>query len=231
MIPTIGAPLGAGSTLHENALGFDDMPEQPRIELSIGDPNSIDPDVTIGYPPVRAVADTNVRIGSGAVIRSGSVIYAGVDIGERFQAGHHVVVREENTLGDDVSIWTNSVIDYQCVIGHRVKIHTNVYVAQNSVLEDDVFLAPGVSFANDKYPYSDILEGPVVKSGAKIGVNVTVLPGVTIGHNAMIGAGSVVTKDVADNMVLSGNPAVVVSDTHEIEKKRARYLAEKRKAQ
>lgn len=203
------------------------MQERDAISLILREPHTIDDDVILGYISARSIPNTDLIIGAGAVIRSGSVIYAGATIGERFQAGHNVVVREESALGDDVNIWTNSVIDYQVRVGNRVKIHTNVYVAQNSVLEDDVFLAPGVSFANDKYPYSEILEGPIVRQGAKIGVNVTVLPGVEIGRNAMVGAGSVVTKDVPEEMVVTGNPAIIVSDAQAVAKKREAYLAER----
>jgi len=197
------------------------------VTIAIGENATIDADVILGYPAARAITDSALRIGNSAVLRSGTVIYCGVSIGNGLQTGHNVIVREENILGDDVNIWTNSVVDYQCVIGDRVKIHTNVYVAQNSVLEDDVFLAPGVAFANDKYPLSDFLEGPIIRQGAKIGVNVTLLPGVEVGKNAMIGAGSVVTKDIGENMVARGNPAVVVGDVEEVNQKRAKHRPSK----
>ena len=193
--------------------------------IAISEPATIDDDVLIGYVSARPIETDHVVIGKGAVVRSGSVIYRGVTIGERFQAGHNVVVREENVLGDDVNVWTNSVIDYRCRIGNRVKVHTNVYIAQYSVLEDDVFVAPGTTFANDKYPMSEALEGPIVRAGARIGVNVTILPGVTIGIRAMVGAGSVVTKDIGDGLVAVGNPAVVVSDVDTVDRKRDAYLA------
>src|SRR5262249_51620608 len=82
-------------------------------------------------------------------------------------------------------------IDYGCVIGDRVRIHCNVYVAQFTTLEDDVFLAPGVTIANDPHPMcTKCMQGPTVRRGARVGVNVTLLPLITVGENALVGAGS-----------------------------------------
>ncbi len=146
-------------------------------------------------------------------LRCGTVVYEGCTMGERLETGHHVVIREDCVLGDDVSIWSNSVVDYGTVIGDRVKIHCNCYVAQYTEIGDDAFLAPGVSIANDLYPGQrdsrDVMSGPLIGAGAQLGVNVTVLPFVTIGEGAIIGAGSVVTRDVPAGAVAYGNPAKV----------------------
>ncbi len=183
------------------------MKKWPFVEIQMGNPAEIDEDVILGYPSGRSIKEKSVVIGRGTHLRSGTVIYQAVRIGDHFQTGHHVVIREENQIGNDVSIWTGTVIDYGCRIGNRVKIHTNVYIAQYTIIEDDVFIAPGTAFANDKYPVSTHLEGPHIKRGARIGVNVTVLPGVVIGEQALVGAGSVVTKNVPDFAVVIGNPA------------------------
>ena len=171
----------------------------------------IDPGVQIGYPTARAV-DPELTVGDGAKLRSGTILYAGSRIGERFETGHNVVVREQCEIGDDVSVWSNTVIDYGCRIGDRVKIHANCYVAQYTTLEDDVFLAPGVTFANDLYPGDErsaaVMAGPYLEAGAQIGVNVTILPYVRIGAGAIVGAGAVVTRDVPAGFVAYGNPAV-----------------------
>lgn len=170
-----------------------------------------DQGVLVGYPVSRASAEALV-LGAGARLRSGTVLYDGSTIGLRLQTGHGVVIRESCEVGDDVSVWTNSVIDYGCRIGNRVKIHCNCYLAQYSELEDDVFLAPGVTIANDLYPgnrrSAELMAGPRIGAGAQIGVNVTILPFVRIGAGALIGAGSVVTRDIPAAAVAFGNPAV-----------------------
>lgn len=175
--------------------------------------SEVDDSVVVAYPPDRR-APTAFALGEGARLRSGTVLYAGSRIGRRLSTGHNVVVREEVTIGDDVCIWSNSVVDYGCTIGHRVKVHSNCYVAQYSRIEDGAFLAPGVVFANDLYPGVDSsgkhLRGPLIGAGASIGANVTVLPFVTVGAGAIVGAGSVVTRDVPPRTVAYGNPAVAV---------------------
>jgi acetyltransferase-like isoleucine patch superfamily enzyme len=172
---------------------------------------AVDHGVIVGYPVSRTSAKPLV-LGDGATLRSGTVLYDGSTIGPRLQTGHGVVIREGCEVGDDVSVWTNSVIDYGCRIGNRVKIHCNCYVAQYSELEDDVFLAPGVTIANDLYPgnsrSAELMAGPRIGAGAQIGVNVTILPFVRIGAGALIGAGSVVTRDIPAAVVAFGNPAV-----------------------
>ncbi len=181
-------------------------------ELQVGPGLEADPGVLLGYPTQRAVSRSS-QVGRNARLRSGTVIYQGSRIGDRLETGHHVVIREECLIGDDVSVWSNSVVDYGCRIGDRVKIHTGCYVAQFSDIGEDAFLAPGVVFANDLYPgredSRDVMSGPTVGAGAQLGVNVTVLPFVVIGAGCLVGAGSVVTRDVPPGTVAYGNPAVV----------------------
>jgi len=178
-----------------------------------------DAGATIGYPSPRMNGQP-LAIGPDARVRSGTVVYLGSIIGARFQSGHNVVIREECVIGDDVSIWSNSVIDYGCRIGNRVKIHSNCYVAQFTEIEDDAFLAPGVTIANDFYPgqpsSARMMSGPTIGAGAQIGVNATVLPFVRIGPGALIGAGSVVVRDVPAHCVAYGNPAKVHGDVDDL---------------
>jgi acetyltransferase-like isoleucine patch superfamily enzyme len=171
-----------------------------------------DQGVFVGYPVSRAGTYPLV-MGTGARLRSGTVLYDGTTIGRRLETGHGVVIREGCEVGDDVAVWTNSVIDYGCRIGDRVKIHCNCYVAQYTELEDDVFLAPGVTIANDLYPGNErsaqLMAGPRICAGAQIGVNVTILPYVRIGAGALVGGGSVVARDIPAGAVAFGNPAVI----------------------
>jgi acetyltransferase-like isoleucine patch superfamily enzyme len=187
--------------------------------IVLEEPNAIDENVALGYPTGRNIADRTLVIGPDANIRHGTVVYVGTRIGRGLQTGHNVVIREENIIGDNVGIWSNSVIDYGCRIGNNVKIHSNVYVAQFTTIEDDAFLAPGVTVANDMRPLCAECTrkgGPTIKRGARIGVNVTLLPGVVIGEYALVGAGSVVTKDVPPHAVVYGNPARVATTVNDL---------------
>jgi acetyltransferase-like isoleucine patch superfamily enzyme len=189
------------------------------VESTAGQPGW-DPGVVVGYRPDRSVASLELRLGEGARLRAGTVIYAASRIGARLQTGHNVVIREENEIGDDVAVWSNSVVDYGCRIGDRVKIHSNVYVPQFTRIEDDVFIAPGCTFANDRHPgchcAAGNMVGPVIRRGARIGVNVTILPGVEIGEYALVGSGSVVTRDVPAHTVVVGSPARPLRRTSEL---------------
>ncbi|PYQ99883.1 MAG: hypothetical protein DMF96_05335 [Acidobacteria bacterium] len=186
--------------------------------ILLASPNQIDPQAIVGAVPGRTIEDTSLEIGPHATVRAFTVIYAGSRIGSHLETGHGTVIREENRIGDHLSIWNNSTIDYGCVIGDRVKIHCNVYIAQFTVIEDDVFLAPGVTIANDPHPIcGKCMQGPTIRRGARVGVNVTLLPLITIGENALVGAGSVVTADVAPGMLVAGSPARVIGPVDSVE--------------
>jgi acetyltransferase-like isoleucine patch superfamily enzyme len=188
--------------------------------LVIGENASIDEDVVLGYRTGREITNPRLIIGANARIISGTVIYEGTTIGSNLATGHNVVIREENIIGDNFRIWSNSIVDYGCKIGNRVKIHCNCYVAQFTTIEDDVFLAPGVTIANDIHPgceqSAQCMRGPTIKRGAQIGVNATLLPFITIGERALIGSGSVVTRDVPPEVVVAGNPARILRSIHDL---------------
>lgn len=130
-----------------------------------------------------------------------------------------MLIREDNVIGDDVSVGTNAVLEAGNRIGNRVRIHTGCFLELVTV-EDDVFIAPNVVFADDPHPpcpkYEECVGGAHVGKGARIGSNATILPGVRIGQGALVGAGAVVTKDVPDSTVVVGNPAKVITAVHEL---------------
>jgi acetyltransferase-like isoleucine patch superfamily enzyme len=187
--------------------------------VRLGEGAIIDDGVTLGYPAARC-KDHLLTVGPGARIRSGTVIYSGSSIGQNLETGHNVVIREQNIIGDNLRIWGSSTIDYGCCIGNNVRIHNRVYVAQFTQIEDNVFLGPGVTFTNDIHPGCPnavkCMEGPRIKKGAQIGANTCVLPRIIIGENAVIGAGSVVTKDVPPGAVAYGNPAQIVCSIEDL---------------
>lgn len=183
--------------------------------IFIGPNHLIEPTCLVGYRAGRPIADHTLRLGRDCHLRTGTIIYTGTTIGDHFQTGHNVIIREEVTIGDKVSVWAGTVIDYQVRIGNNVRIHCNGYVTQWTIIEDEVFIGPGLVTSNDVYPLQEdavpYMEGPTVKRGAKVGVNVTLLPRVVVGEGALIGAGCVVTKNVEPGMVVVGNPGRVIN--------------------
>ena len=180
--------------------------------------------VMIGYPTadiLRQAASTGENIedmdyqgaviGDNAVIRSNSVIYTGIRTGNNLRTGHNVLIREDTRIGDNVLIGTNTIIDGRTSIGSNVSIQGNVYVPLNVIIEYNVFIGPCAVLANDKYPVrkKSELNGPVLRRGASVGANATLLPGVELGEGAMVAAGALVTKDVPPWKLAIGFPAVV----------------------
>ena len=128
---------------------MDQGKNSPAVRL--GEGAVIDAGVFLGYPPARG--DNHLLIiGPNARIRIGTVIYGDSCIGCNLETGHNVIIREQNLIGDNLRIWSNSTIDYGCKIGDNVKIHHNVYITQFTTVEEDAFLGPGVTLANDVHP-------------------------------------------------------------------------------
>jgi len=113
-------------------------------------------------------------------------------------------------IGSDCNLCDHTFIENKVVIGNRVTVKCGVYIWDETTVEDDVFIGPCVAFTNDKFPRSKQYPGEykktIIRQAASIGANATILPGVTVGQFAMIGAGSVVTKDVPPYAIVRGNP-------------------------
>ena len=186
--------------------------------VTLGDDVTVEDFCIIGAPFKGQTDDVVTSIGRGAVIRSHTVIYAGNVIGDNFQTGNKANIRECNSIGNNVSIGTLSVVEHHVLIGDDVRIHTQAFVPEFSTLEDGCWLGPQVTVTNAKFPQSpDVkheLRGAIIKKKAKIGAGSTLLPGVTIGENALVGAGSVVTRDVEAGSICAGNPAKFVREIH-----------------
>jgi acetyltransferase-like isoleucine patch superfamily enzyme len=148
-----------------------------------------------------------------ALIRSGTIIYEGSTFGDHFVTGHNAIIREKNTIGNDVVVGVNTYLGPGNVVGDHVKIHTSCFL-EGVTLGNNVIVAPHAVFTNDPYPPCkqcvEEVGGAVVGENTVIGANATILPGIKIGKNCLIGAGSVVTKDVEDEVVVVGNPAHVI---------------------
>ncbi|MCC7550394.1 MAG: acetyltransferase [Methanobacterium sp.] len=149
------------------------------------------------------------QIGKNAQLRSNTVIYNDVDIGNDFQTGHGVLVREKTTIGDKVLVGTNTVIEGHSKIGSNISIQSNVYIPKNSIIEDNVFIGPCACFTNDRYPLrvDYELKGPIIHNGASIGANSTFLSGIEVGEGAMVAAGAIVTRDIPPHYLAIGAPA------------------------
>jgi acetyltransferase-like isoleucine patch superfamily enzyme len=152
-------------------------------------------------------------------IRSHSIIYAGTEIGSGLETGHGIMIREGNKIGNDCSIGTNSVLENDNSIGNNVRIHSNVFIPQYTVIENNAWIGPNVVLTNDPHPpCAKCMKGPIIKRYARIGAHSTILPKLTIGENSLVGAGSLVTKDVPPNSVVIGHPAKFIKKITEIER-------------
>lgn len=189
--------------------------------VRLGKGSKVEEFVVIGQPP-RGKKDGELPtvIGRNAVIRSGTVIYAGNKVGDNFQTGHNVMIRESNKIDDDVSVGSLSCVEHHVKIGKNVRIHSLAFISEYSILEDNCWIGPSVVLTNAIHPLcpkvKECLRGPTIKVNAKIGANSTILPAVTIGKNSFIGAGSVVTKDVLPSSVVAGNPARVINEVKDL---------------
>ncbi len=180
----------------------------------------IDPYCILGKPQRgKKPGDLDTVIGDNSVIRSCTAIYSGTKTGRGLQTGHGVLIREDNIIGDNASIGTNAVLEPGNRIGNNTRVHTGCFL-ENVRLGSNVVVGPNVVFTDDPHPpcprYKECGRFVVVEDNAKIGANATILPGVRIGRNALIGAGSVVARDVRPGMVVMGSPAREVKGVSEL---------------
>jgi acetyltransferase-like isoleucine patch superfamily enzyme len=172
----------------------------------------------LGAPVEQTEGVRETVIGANAIIRSSTVIYAGTSIGGGFRSGNNANIREGSVIGDDVSVGTQSVIEHHVTIGNGVRIHSCVFVPEYSILEDECWLGPHSVLTNARFPLSpgakNSLAGPILERRAIVGANATVLPGVRVGAGSLVGAGSVVSRDVPPGVVVAGIPAEVIREIH-----------------
>jgi len=208
-------------------------------ETIIGPNTIVGNNVIVGYPVEKSLktlkfakrfdADTydaiskGSHIGMNCIIRSGTVIYESANLGNGVRTGHNILIREGSTVGDGTLIGSSSILDGTVKVGKAVKIQSNVYLPHLTVIEDGVFIAPNVCFTNDPYPQSERLIGVIVEKNALICANATLLAGVRIGENAVVGAGAVVTRDVPAESVVVGNPAKFLMARREYDAKKKEW--------
>jgi len=155
------------------------------------------------------------EIGDGTVVSTGAIVFAGTRVGARVIVGDQACVRERVDIGDDVVVGRGVLVENDTTIGALTKIQADAYITAYSTLEDNVFIAPRVITTNDNFMgrterRHELIKGPTVRRGARVGGGAILCPGIVVGEEAFVGAGAVVTKDVAPRMLVVGNPARVL---------------------
>lgn len=211
-----GVKIGDNVTIGDNCIIYPNS--------VIGDDTFIGPFSTIGEPLNSYYSSNNyvnpeTVIGEGSLIRSYSIIYSDVKIGSHFQTGHRVTIREKAIIGNYVRIGTLSDIQGHCQIGNYVSMHSNVHICQKSSIADYVWIFPYVVLTNDPTPPSEEIEGPIIDSFAIIATGSIILPGVHVGEDSLIGALSLVRKDVPKETLVMGNPAKEMFSVRKIKNK------------
>src|ERR687885_181436 len=152
------------------------------------------------------------ELGAGTIVSTGAVVFAGSRIGARCILGDQSCVRERVTIGDDVVLGRGALVENDTTIGALTKIQADAYITAYSTLEENVFIAPCVVTTNDNFMgrterRHELIKGPTIRRGARVGGGATLCPGVEIGADAFVGAGAVVIRDVPPRVVVVGNPA------------------------
>jgi acetyltransferase-like isoleucine patch superfamily enzyme len=185
----------------------------------IGDGCQILDYAVVGKQPTLSPRSTAKRedlppleLGAGTIVSTGAVVFAGTRIGERVIVGDQACIRERCELGDDVVVGRGSLVENDTTIGELTKIQAHAYITAYSTLEDNVFIAPCVATTNDNFmgrteKRRELVKGPTIRRGARVGGASILLPGIEIGEEAFVGAGAVVLEDVPAKTVVVGVPA------------------------
>jgi acetyltransferase-like isoleucine patch superfamily enzyme len=178
----------------------------------VGKQPSLSPRSTAGREPLAPTV-----IGDGTIVSTGAIVFAGSRIGARVILGDQSCVRERVVIGDDVVVGRGSLVENDTSIGAMTKIQADAYITAYSTLEEHVFIAPCVVTTNDNFMgrterRHDLIKGPTIRRGARVGGGAILCPAVEIGEEAFVGAGAVVTKDVPSRALVVGNPARVVRE-------------------
>jgi acetyltransferase-like isoleucine patch superfamily enzyme len=157
-----------------------------------------------------------LRIADGATVCAGAVVFVGADIGAGAVVGDQAQVRERARVGEGSVIGRGSAVDNDVTIGARVKIQSGCYITAHSMIEDDVFVAPGVTTTNDnamgRHERGAEMEGATLRRACRVGAGAVILPGIEVGEEAFVAAASVVTRHVPARKVVLGSPARVLRD-------------------
>jgi acetyltransferase-like isoleucine patch superfamily enzyme len=153
-----------------------------------------------------------LELGPGTIVSTGAVVFAGTRVGARVILGDQTCVRERCEIADDVVLGRGSLVENDTAIGELTKIQAHAYITAYSTLEDNVFIAPCVATTNDNFMgrterRHELVNGPTIRRGARVGGAAVLLPGIEIGAEAFVGAGAVVLRDVEPGTVVVGNPA------------------------
>ena len=181
----------------------------------IGDESVIGSHCHIGIES-RLAQGRPLQIGAGSLIRSHSIIYQGSSIGDRLTTGHNIVIRELCEAGNDWMLGTGCDIQGHCRIGNHVRMHSHVQVNHMAEIGDFAWLFPFTLLTNDPRPPSDSIESVRIGRFAALGARCVVLPGISIGEDSLIAAGTIVHRDVPDGSICRGTPGKIVGRAQEI---------------
>jgi acetyltransferase-like isoleucine patch superfamily enzyme len=196
--------------------------------VKLGPECTVEDFVVLGKSPAfETESMRKLTVGPHAHFRCGTIIYCGTTIGENFVSGDYAKVREDNLIKDNVRVGSNTIIERESTVGSDVSIHSNCFIPEYTTIDDLVWIGPCVVVANVLHPpcpyfKKDLvdrprcLKGPTFRTGSIIGAGSIVLPGVTIGERALIGAGALVASDVPSEAVVVGSPAKVVGSIRDL---------------